>query len=94
VVREAMMKLPEIAARMRELARDLGCGELNALADEIARRPAGKRAPISSAPITDELRHEIRTMKEANPDLSQAEIGRRLNVNPGRVSETLKGKRS
>jgi hypothetical protein len=88
------MKLPEVAIRLRELAQDLGCGELNDLADEIGRRPAGKRAPISSAPMTDELRHEIRAMKEANPDLSQAEIGRRLNVNPGRVSEALKGKRS
>jgi transcriptional regulator with XRE-family HTH domain len=32
-------------------------------------------------------------MKAAEPGLSQAEIGKRLNVNPGRVSETLKGKR-
>jgi hypothetical protein len=32
-------------------------------------------------------------MKEADPDLSHAEIGRRLNLNPGRVSETLSGKR-
>ena len=76
---------------MRELARDLGCRELNDLADEIARRPAGKRAPTSSAPMNEGFRYEIRTMKEANPDISQAEIGRRLNVNPGRVSETLKG---
>jgi hypothetical protein len=44
--------------------------------------------------MTDELRREIMAMKEANSDLSHAEIGRRLNVNPGRVSETLKGKRS
>jgi hypothetical protein len=44
--------------------------------------------------MTDELRHKIMAMKEADPELSHAEIGRRLNVNPGRVSETLKGKRS
>jgi hypothetical protein len=88
------MRLPEVATRLRELAEHLGCEELNDLADEIARRPAGQRAPISSAPMTDELRREIMAMKEANSDLSHAEIGRRLNVNPGRVSETLKGKRS
>jgi hypothetical protein len=88
------MRLPEVAAKLRELADEFGYEELNDLADEIARRPSGQRAPISSAPMTDELRQEIIALKEANPDLSHAEIGRRLNVNPGRVSETLRGKRS
>jgi hypothetical protein len=88
------MRLPEVAARLRELAVELGCGELNDLADEIARRPSGQRAPISSSPMTDQLRQQIIAMQEASPDLSHAEIGRQLNVNPGRVSETLKGKRS
>jgi hypothetical protein len=91
---EKTMRLPEVATRLRELARDLGYEELNELADEIARRPAGQRAPITSAPMSDELRREIREMKEANPALSHAEIGRQLNVNPARVSETLKGKRA
>jgi len=88
------VRLPEVADRLRELARELGCDELNELADEIARRPGGQRAPVTSAPMTDALRDEIRAMKAADPDLSHAEIGRRLNVNPGRVSETLRGKRS
>ena len=89
------MRLPEVAARLRELAEDLGCEELNDLADEIARRHSGQRAPIASAPMTDELRYKIRAMKEANPDsLSMPRLGRRLNLNPGRVSETLKGKRT
>jgi hypothetical protein len=43
--------------------------------------------------MTDELRAKIRATKKAKPDLSQAEIGKRFNVNPGRVSETLKDKR-
>lgn len=88
------MRLPEVAERLRELSGELGCDELDALADEIARRPSGERAPATSAPMTDALRDEIRAMKAADPDLSQAEIGRRLNVNPGRVSEALRGKRS
>ena len=87
------MKLPEIATRLRQLALELNCGELKALAEEIPRRPAGPRAPATSAPMTEALRRQIKAMKEANPLLPQAEIGKRLNVNPGRVSETLKGKR-
>ena len=88
------MRLPEVADRLRELAHELNCGELNALADEIARRPSGPRAPATSAPMTEELREKIINIKDARPDLSHAEIGRILNINPGRVSETLRGKRS
>lgn len=88
------MKLPEVADRLRELAERLNCDELNDLADEIARRPSGPRAPVTSTAMTEELCEEIRAMKRDNPSLSHAEIGRRLNVNPGRVSETLRGKRS
>lgn len=88
------MRLPEVAERLRGLARELGCDELDDLADEIARGPSGQRAPVTSTPMTDALRDKIRAMKAADPNLSHAEIGRRLNVNPGRVSETLRGKRS
>jgi hypothetical protein len=87
------MRLPEVAARLRELAIDLSCDELNELADEIARRPSGRRAPITSATMSDSVRAQIRAMKADDPDLSHAEIGRRLDINPGRVSETLRGKR-
>jgi hypothetical protein len=90
---EGSMRLPEVAKRLRELATQLDCEELNELADEIGRRPSGQRAARSSLPMTDSLRDQIRAMKEAEPNLSQAEIGKRLNLNPGRVSETLKGKR-
>jgi hypothetical protein len=43
--------------------------------------------------MTDALTAEIRAMKAADPDLSHAEIGRRLTVNTGRLSETLRGRR-
>lgn len=88
------MRLPDIANRLRELSKELNCPELNGLADEMGRRPPGQRAPPTSERMTDSLREKIRAMKEAEPELSQAEIGKRLNVNPGRVSETLKGKRT
>jgi hypothetical protein len=88
------IRLPEVATRVRELAIQLGREELSELADEIARRPSVQRAPKTSASMTDSLRAQIRAMKAAEPDLSHAEIGRLLNLNPGRVSETLRGKRS
>ena len=88
------MRLPEVATRLRELAIVLDCDELNELADEIGRRSPGQRAPTTSSRMTEALRIQIRAMKAAEPDLSQAEIGRRLNLNPGRVSETLRGKRT
>jgi hypothetical protein len=88
------MRLPDVANRLRELAIDLACAELNDLADEIGRRSPRQRAPTTSARMTEALRVQIRAMKAAEPDLSQAEIGKRFNLNPGRVSEALRGKRS
>jgi hypothetical protein len=88
------MRLPEIQARLRQLAITLGCDELSDLADEIGRRSIRQRAPTTSARMTDAVRAQIETMKAAEPHLSQHEIARRLNLNPGRVSETLRGKRS
>jgi hypothetical protein len=86
------MRLPELATRLRELAIDIGCDELNDLADEIGRRSPRQRAPNTSIPITESLQAQIIAMKTAEPHLSQAEIGRRLNLNPGRVSEALRDK--
>ena len=88
------MRLPEVASRLRELAMELHCDELNDLADETARRSPRQRAPNTSAPMNDTLRKKIRAMKAAEPHLSQVEIGRRFSVNPGRVSEALRGKRA
>ena len=88
------MRLPEVAQRLRELAIELRCDELEELANEIGRRSSGQRAAATSVPMTDSLRDRIRAMKAAEPGLSQAEIGKRLNINPGRVSETLRGKRT
>jgi len=74
------MKLPEVAARLRELAVELNHDELNRLADEIRRRRGGPPAPDVSQSMTDEIREQIKSLKAANPHLSHAEIGRRLNI--------------
>lgn len=87
------MRLPQVAARLVELSDELECPELAELAGEIGRRPSGGRAPATSQSMTPALAKNIRQIKAANPDLSQAKIASMLNINPGRVSEALKGKR-
>jgi hypothetical protein len=69
------MRLPEVVDRLHILAVELDCEELNRLT-EITRRPSGQRAPRTSAPMTNVLREQIRAIKEADPELSHAEIGR------------------
>lgn len=87
------MRLPEIADELRRLAKDFSIPRLADLAEEIRRRPILKRADAVSAPMTPWLAEEIRAYADAHPDLSQLEIAETFNVNQGRVSEVLRGKR-
>jgi hypothetical protein len=43
--------------------------------------------------VTPELKAEMAAFAKAHPELSQTAIASRFNVNPGRVSEALQGKR-
>jgi len=43
--------------------------------------------------MTPALRQKIKTFAKANPTFSQMQIAEKFNVNSGRVSETLRGKR-
>lgn len=43
--------------------------------------------------MTPELADEIREFAEENPSMSQQDVGVVFNVNHGRISEVLKGKR-
>lgn len=93
------MKVPEVAARIREIADEIQAEhpavaeQLRELADELRRRPAGPRAPVTSTPTTPELQQEIREFAETHPGLSQQTIAEHFNVNHGRVSEAIHGKR-
>jgi hypothetical protein len=82
------MRLPEIQKRLRELSK-----EIKRLSDQIARRPSSTRGPRVSARMTPALRAQIKAYAKAHPGLSQMQIAERFNVNSGRVSETLRGKR-
>lgn len=88
------MKIPEVADRLRTIAEEAGIAELRALADELRRRPCGRKAPPSAEPMTPELARRIQAYRRANPSLSQVEISQHFRVNQGRVSEVLKGKRA
>jgi hypothetical protein len=93
------MKIREVAARMREIANDIQdhhaklASELLSLADELKRRPVDVRRVVTSARITPQLTDQIREPAEVNPRLSYQAIAKKFNVNPGRVSEALRGKR-
>ncbi len=88
------MRIPDIQDRLRELSDELSVPELGCLADALSRRRASAIAPNTSARMTDEIRAKIWDMKNNCPAISHAEIARRLHINQGRVSETLRGKRS
>lgn len=87
------MTLPDIMAELRQLAQDYNLPRLKELADEIRRRP-GTRGRYTSRKTTEFLREQIRLFRVAHPGLSQKEIADHFGVNPGRVSEALKGFRT
>lgn len=88
------MRIPEVQDRLRAIAKEHADSRIAALADELDRRRGGRRAAATSTPMSPALRLEIRRYAEAHPDASQSDISRVFNVNPGRVSETLRGFRT
>jgi hypothetical protein len=92
------MKIPEVAVRMREIAEEIKtqyptlATEMIRLAGELKRRPP-IRSAVTSTHITPKLIGEIQEFADANPHLSYQGIARKFNVNQGRVSEALRGKR-
>ena len=65
---------------------------INALMQETYRR-SYTRAPVKSKRITAAVRASVRAMAAANPDMAHQEIAEAHNINIGRVSEILHGKR-
>lgn len=88
------MKIPEIRDRLKEFSNIHGIGELSILAEELTRRSAPKRARTTSARMNAKLAEAIRAYAAAHTSLPQARIAEVFNVNPGGVSEALRGKRS
>lgn len=88
------MRLQEVAERLLQLAVEHDIEELFELAGQIPRRRFGGRKKSISRPVTEELREEIRQFAARHDHLTQAEIARYFNVNPGRVSEAIRGFRA
>jgi hypothetical protein len=92
--------IPQIRDRLHAIATDLEVagfavlsGELHGLAEETRRLYHGRRAPVRSRKLTDELAARIRDDAWAHPTEHQEHIARRHGVVGGRVSEALYGKR-
>ncbi len=87
------MRIVDIQARLRELAASTGITELADLAQQLKRRRPARRAATQSAPMSDELRRQIISHAGSHPDWPMHKIGQHFNVNQGRVSEALRGRR-
>ncbi|RAK68713.1 hypothetical protein DJ019_01470 [Phenylobacterium kunshanense] len=85
--------MPEIRARLHELALEHGIQELSSLAEETKRQYHGRRASVRSRAVDIELAARVHEFAREHPDLPQRDIGRRFQIDGGRVSEILFGRR-
>jgi hypothetical protein len=101
------MTIPEIRAslyRLAEFAEWKGrmfpsdvmslAEELRKLADATRRRPAVRRAPVKNRRLTPREKSAIRREFRADPDAHLQDLAARFNVNIGRVSEVVNGRRT
>lgn len=88
------MRVPAVRTRLIEKAAETGDDELLTLAYALFRRRPVRKAVPQSRPMTPELRAEIRAYAAGHPRATLARIASACDVNPGRVSEALGGKRA
>jgi len=85
--------IPEIRARLLELAKETGIDELRELAEETRRRSPVRRAPYQRrTKFTEDEQREIRDFVENNPELDYSAVAQRFSTNIGRISEIIAGK--
>lgn len=88
-----MRTIPEIRDRLFALAEEHGIPELASLAEETRRRFNGRKAPVRSVFVTDDLAAQVQAYAAKHPKASMHDIGERFGINQGRVSEILFGRR-
>ena len=86
--------ITELTGESKTLARRqlYIAGRINALMQETYRR-SYTRAPTTSRRITEAVRQSVRVTAANNPDMSHQALAEAHNINIGRVSEILHGKR-
>jgi hypothetical protein len=89
-----MSTIPEIRARMHELADEHGIPELHDLAEETRRRSPLRRAKPRWPRLTDEVKQQVREMFAARPELGVRELADHFRTSIGRISEAVRGFRS
>lgn len=87
-------RLNTLVLRQRELAdeQQAVAREIEGLIQHMYRR-SYNRAPVASRRVTAEIHASVIATAANLPDLSQQEIAEMHNINIGRVSEILHGKR-
>jgi hypothetical protein len=92
--------IPAIRAMLLDIAGDLdviapvAAARIRECVDLMYRRPAVRNAPPSARELTGGLILSIRAYAQLHPSMTEADIGHVFDVNQGRVSEALHGKRT
>ncbi len=95
------MRIPEVRNSLAVLSIKLANAKMPEeakeclfLMEQLKRRPPTRVAKPKSRPFTPEVAAEIVAIHEANPDMTYPEIAAKVKVNPGRVTDAIKGKRT
>ena len=97
-----MSNIPKAREMLRNVAAALNDGKVTgpsaalaiyAVLPILTRDPPVRRAPVKRRPITRQLAAQICNYARQHADAHMDEIAVRFDVNPGRVSEILNGKR-
>lgn len=96
------MSIPAARERLSQLANDLETVSpmpkytarviRKIIEEEMFRAVPVSRAPRKIKPLTPEQIAGIKEQHRLRPDMSQLELAKMFNSNPGRVSEALNGK--
>lgn len=88
----ARVKLLQVAHRLRDLAHPAEAIEIEHIVRTLlVRDKAVRRVRAKSRYVTVKVKEDIKRLARSN--LTVGEIAHQLNVNQGRVSEVLNGKR-
>lgn len=97
-----MKTIPQVRKRLLEIAGHIKRNVSDELGDELfemvedlkRRAPVRRATKDSGRDLTEEVVREVRQYAENFPDMSYMELSVALNVNAGRISEILAGKRT